>query len=87
MSDANDIGPVVAPTPPPAAPAPPEKLTPILGPLLKVLGSQKFVIVLLSILAVVVLWGVGRITLEQGGYFIAVVLPAWLVAHGIQERK
>jgi len=85
VADDNDISvtPVVAskPAPPPVATP-----TPVLGPLAKVMGSQKFVITALAIITCLVLWGMGRITIEQAGQFVAVILPAWLVAHGIQDR-
>lgn len=60
-------------------------MTPIVGPLAKVLGSQKFVVLLLCGIACFVLFLMNRITLEQAGTFMAVTVPAWLIAHGLQD--
>ena len=62
-------------------------MTPIVGPLVKILGSQKFVVLLLAAVACFALVMMNRITLEQAGAFMAVTLPAWMLAHGIQDRK
>lgn len=62
-------------------------MTPIVGPLVKILGSQKFVVLLLAAAACFTLVLLDRITIEQAGTFMAVTLPAWLIAHGIQDRK
>ena len=58
---------------------------PILSPLVKVLGSQKAVVMLLAIAAAYVACMLGKITVEQFGTFVGVTLPAWLVAHAGQD--
>lgn len=62
-----------------------EKKTPILGPLVSILSSQKFVIMALAITGAFIAWMLGKITVEQFGAFAAVTLPAWLISHGIQD--
>ncbi len=89
-SDQNDT-PVSAVMPAaPASPAEtpaPDKLTPFLGPLAKLAGSQKFTVLVLSIIAMALLGKFGVLAPALAAELSAGLIAAWKLAHGIQERK
>lgn len=60
-------------------------MTPIVGPLRNLLGSQKAVIMLLGIGGAFAAWMLDKITVEQFGIFVLVTLPAWTVSHALQD--
>lgn len=83
----NDVHGSLAPVavqPPPPEPAD-EKAPPVLGPLLALLGSQKAMVLILVVTGTLILVGLGRITWDQCKEFLMVIVPGWMLSHGIQD--
>lgn len=84
-----------APTATPTPAEPPEAVTAkvdtdivppaVWGPLVDLLRSRKAVVMLAAVIGTLVLVGMGRITIEQAGHFLAVVVPAWMASHALEN--
>lgn len=71
--------------PPPATKPTEEKVTPILSPILKLLGSQKATVVLGAIAGATVLAALHEVTWQQWMLFVGPIVAVFLPSHAVQE--
>ncbi len=58
---------------------------PVIGPLVELLKSRKAIMLILSTVGVFVLVALGKVSWAQAVTFLTVTLPAWALAHGVEE--